>query len=54
MLNPLAHGVELVRMGLSDNYQAVPETDAGYLFAWVLGLLLLGLALQLRLSPGAR
>ncbi len=56
MLNPLAHGVELVRMGLSDNYQAVPETDAGYLFAWVLGLLLLGLALQLRLAHkvGAR
>lgn len=50
MLNPLAHGVELARMGLSRGYHAVPETDAGYLWGWVLVVVGLGLSLQLTLA----
>jgi len=48
MLNPVAHGVEGVRAGLSAYYHHVPELSLGYLHAWALGLLFLGLALQRR------
>ncbi len=50
MLNPVAHGVEMARMAISRSYNAVPETDPAYLFAWGGALVLLGLALQIRFS----
>lgn len=50
MGNPVAHGLELLRAGLDAGYAPAPETDPGYLAAWTLALLLLGLALQLRLA----
>lgn len=50
MLNPVAHGVEMARLGLSSNYQAVPETDPTYLFMFAAVLVFIGLVLQLRLA----
>jgi capsular polysaccharide transport system permease protein len=50
MLNPVAHGVEMARMGLSRGYQGVPETSPAYLFGFAGILLLVGLALQLRFA----
>ncbi len=50
MLNPVAHGVEMARMGLSSSYQAVPETDPTYLFMFAGVLVFIGLALQLRFA----
>jgi capsular polysaccharide transport system permease protein len=49
MLNPVAHGVEGVRAGLSGIYHHAPELSMGYLFEAALVLVFLGLALQVRL-----
>jgi capsular polysaccharide transport system permease protein len=48
LLNPVAHGVEAARAGLAPYYHVAPELDLGYLFAWALVLMFLGLALQVR------
>jgi capsular polysaccharide transport system permease protein len=48
MLNPVAHGVEVVRAGLSAMYHHAPELSIGYLFGFALALVFLGLALQVR------
>lgn len=50
MLNPVAHGVEMARQGISNAYRAVPETDTSYLLICACLLFLTGLALQLRFS----
>lgn len=50
MLNPVAHGVEMARQGISHAYRAVPETNPFYLFICSCLLFLTGLALQLRFS----
>jgi capsular polysaccharide transport system permease protein len=50
MINPIAHGLELARKGFAPNYQAVPETSASYLFAWVLTSIFLGLVLYRRFA----
>ncbi|TFZ00040.1 ABC transporter [Ramlibacter rhizophilus] len=48
LYNPVAHGVEAVRVGLSDYYHAARETDLAYLYGFALVLIFLGLALQVR------
>lgn len=48
MLNPIAHGVEAVRAGISPYYHHVPEMSTGFLNACALVLIFLGLALQAR------
>jgi capsular polysaccharide transport system permease protein len=48
MLNPVAHGIEGVRAGISAYYHHAPELSLGYLHGFALGLLFLGLALQRR------
>jgi capsular polysaccharide transport system permease protein len=48
MYNPVAHGIEGARAGLSSFYHAVPELDMLYLYAWGVGLLWLGLVLHKR------
>lgn len=50
MLNPVAHGVEAVRLGFAPFYRAVPELSMTYLFAWALGGVFIGLALQRRFA----
>ncbi len=48
MLNPLAHGMEGVRAGLSPFYNHVPELSMNYLQGCTLVLVFMGLALQRR------
>lgn len=48
LLNPLAHGVELTRLGFSSYYQAVPELSLLYVYQAALCLIFLGLLLQIR------
>jgi len=48
MYNPIAHGLELVRHGFSPYYHMVPGVSAGYLYAWVVCSLFLGLLLYRR------
>jgi capsular polysaccharide transport system permease protein len=48
MFNPLAHGIEGVRAGISPFYHHAAELSPAYLYGWVLALVFLGLALQLR------
>lgn len=50
MLNPVAHGIEGARQGMSSFYHAVPELDLGYLYGWALVLIFFGLALQRHFS----
>lgn len=50
MFNPVANGVDLMRAGLSRNYASLAEASGPYLWAWVLGLLALAIALQLRVA----
>jgi capsular polysaccharide transport system permease protein len=51
MLNPLAHGLEAVRLGFAPHYQAVPETSVLYMYGFAAVLLFFGLALQYRFAP---
>lgn len=46
LLNPLAHGVEATRMGISSYYHVMPELDVAYLYEFGLGSIFLGLALH--------
>jgi capsular polysaccharide transport system permease protein len=50
MLNPLAHGLEMARVGFAPHYHAVPEMSIGYIFAFALLSIFLGLALQRRFA----
>ena len=50
MLNPIAHGVEAMRLGFSPYYHAVPELDVSYLFSFALVSVFLGLALHRRFA----
>ena len=49
-LNPVAHGVEFARMGVSSYYRSAPELDLGYMYMCALVSLFLGLALHVRFS----
>jgi len=48
LFNPLAHGVEASRLGMSSYYHAFPELDLGYLYKFALASIFLGLALHNR------
>ncbi|ANY15038.1 ABC transporter permease [Bordetella pseudohinzii] len=50
MLNPIAHGLELVRLGFVPYYHVVPGTSMGYLYGWAGGSVLLGLLLYRRFA----
>lgn len=50
MLNPLAHGLELARLGFAPFYHAVPGTSLAYLWLWAAGLVLAGLLFQVGFS----
>lgn len=50
MYNPVAHGLEAVRLGFAPYYHATPELSMPYLYAWALGLLFLGLLLHARFA----
>ena len=48
MWNPVAHGIEGVRAGISSYYHHVPELSMNYLLGYTLVLVFLGLVLQRR------
>nr|WP_165662591.1 ABC transporter permease [Oceanimonas sp. MB9] len=48
MLNPIVHGLELLRASFFEHYHMVPGTSALYLWLWILGLNALGLLMHLR------
>ncbi len=48
MFNPVAHGLEALRLGFAPLYHAVPELSLLYLYGWALTLVFLGLVLQVR------
>jgi capsular polysaccharide transport system permease protein len=48
MLNPVAQGVEAIRLSFSSYYHAIPELNLPYLYASVLFFVFIGLALQVR------
>lgn len=50
LLNPLAHGLEAIRLGFSSQYAVIPELDVAYLYLVALSLVFLGLALQVRFA----
>ncbi len=50
MINPLVHGLDLLRHGFAPYYHHIPGADLDYLHAWALGLVVLGLALQVAFS----
>jgi len=47
-LNPAAHGLEALRGAFFADYHVAPELDLGYLAAWALIAIFLGLALHVR------
>lgn len=50
LYNPIVHGIESVRLGYATYYHAPPGIDLLYLYGYAVGLLFLGLALQVRFS----
>jgi capsular polysaccharide transport system permease protein len=50
LANPVVNGLELIRQGFLPNYHALAGVSLGYLYAWALGLILVGLALYKRFS----
>ncbi|HNQ05432.1 MAG TPA: ABC transporter permease [Thiobacillaceae bacterium] len=50
MINPIAHGLELVRMGFFSYYHAVPGVSMVYLLVWAVVALFLGLLLYRRFA----
>ncbi|SMG56531.1 ABC transporter permease [Paraburkholderia susongensis] len=48
--NPIVNGVEMMRLGFLPEYHVLKGVSLEYLYAWALGLLLLGLALYKRFS----
>ncbi|MDR2787816.1 MAG: ABC transporter permease [Candidatus Accumulibacter sp.] len=50
LLNPITHGLELARLGFVPHYHAAAGVDAGYLYAWALGSVFLGLLLYRRFA----
>lgn len=51
LYNPIAHGLEAVRLGFAPHYQAVPELSVPYMYGCAAVLLFFGLALQYRYAP---
>lgn len=50
MLNPVAHGLEAVRLGFAPYYHAAPELDLPYLYTSALAMVFMGLALHKRFA----
>lgn len=50
LINPLVHGLELVRQGFSTYYHMVPGISMGYLYMWGVVSLFLGLVLYRRFA----
>jgi len=50
MLNPVAHGLEAVRLGFAPHYHAVPELSVAYIYSFALVSIFLGLALHRRFA----
>jgi len=50
MLNPLVHGLDGLRHSFAPYYHEVPGMDMNYLHAWALGMVVLGLSLQVVFS----
>ncbi len=50
LLNPVAHGLELARLGFAPHYHAVQELSIGYLSGFALATTFLGLALHRRFA----
>ncbi|GED23442.1 ABC transporter permease [Halomonas halmophila] len=48
MLNPIVHGLELLRASFFDGYQVIHGTSATYYWIWALVTLALGLMMQMR------
>lgn len=50
MLNPIVHGLELVRLGFFPYYHSAPGLSVNYLYAWALVSLFVGLLLFRRFA----
>lgn len=50
MLNPVAHGLEALRLGFAPYYYAVPELSLAYMYGFALVTIFLGLALHWRFA----
>lgn len=50
LINPLVHGLELVRQGFSTYYHMVPGVSMGYLYMWGIVSFFLGLVLYRRFA----
>jgi capsular polysaccharide transport system permease protein len=50
LLNPVAHGLEAVRLGFAPHYHAVPELSIAYIYGFALVSIFLGLALHRRFA----
>jgi len=50
LLNPIAHGLEAVRLGFAPNYHAVQELSIPYIYAFAMATIFLGLALHKRFA----
>jgi len=50
LINPIAHGLELVREGFVPYYHTVPGVSASYLYSWVVVSIFLGLILYRRFA----
>ena len=48
LYNPVAHGLESLRLSFFEHYQSVQGVDMTYLWFWALAMIALGLALHLR------
>jgi capsular polysaccharide transport system permease protein len=51
LLNPLAHGIEILRAGFFAQYHAVTGASLGYVLSVAMATMCLGLALQIRFAP---
>jgi capsular polysaccharide transport system permease protein len=49
-MNPLVHGLEAARLAFAPYYHTFADLSLGYLYAWALVLIFLGLALHVRFA----
>ena len=50
LLNPIAHGLEAVRLGFAPHYHAVPDLSISYIYGFAMVSIFLGLALHNRFA----
>ena len=50
MINPVAHGLEAVRLGFFAHYHAIPGVSLDYLYAWAITSVCIGMALYRRFA----